>query len=127
MKTVVIDYLINGINAGTVSNYNPVTGQTFNPVRSPLTNQDINSYKSEVPAIKEEFYAIAKNLLAKAGFTFDRSLWTWHYEQPNPYQFNLWARITWTDGNDEGKAAFMSYIKQTGFQEFTHRTLKSYS
>ena len=125
MKTVIMDFLANGLNAGSFGSLNTSTGQTTYS-RRPLTATDISNYKADVPEIKQEFYSIVKGWLAKGGFDFDPSLWSWYYRQPDQYRFQLWGRITWTDYDDIGATAFMHYIKLTGFLNVSYKIVKPY-
>lgn len=115
-KTVIIDHLANTLQSGS-----------FNNVKRPLDYDQITQYQNEGDDIKNEFFGFVKPMLAKGGFLFDKNLWSWYYTRPNPYELQLWARLTWTDDNNEGKTAFMNYIKQTGLLDHTHKILKSYS
>lgn len=115
-KTVIIDHLANNLASAQ-----------FNGVKRPLSADEVLNYMNEADEIKNEFYGFVKPMLSKGGFLFDRSLWQWFYTRPNAYNVQMWARLTWTDGNNEGSDTFMNYIKQTGLLDHTHKIVKSYS
>lgn len=82
MKTFVIKSAAAGIGSGQVQTVQTsggviVPGSRIETVRLPITQEDIQRFKNEVPVLKQKFYKAFKPMLERGGFIFDPTLWKW--------------------------------------------------
>ncbi len=96
-------------------------------VRRPFSAAQISQTKSGNSQYKEEFFSIVRGMMIGAGFSFDRSFYTFRWAQPNSYTLILWARITWIDDSGEGKEVFMKHMRSTGLFKHGLIIVKAYS
>lgn len=114
-KTVVIYLYVAGIGvarpAGSVKQ---------------LTAGQIAMFQSSIPMYKAQAETLLVPKLRAAGFMVDPSLWKWKVSKPWPDHLYLELILTFVDGNNEGKTAFMQRIANTGILNMESEIIKPY-